>query len=207
MRTPMLQKILIGLGVLLVAAGAQAQGGYYAWRSPAMVMQDTMGPVFVPSGARGWGIYSPYAVAGATGANLYGGNAYNVPYSYYDIPRTSEQIVARQQSDGQLWIGWQGDPSLVTAITFALLDQAGAPVQAHTVLDLPAEAHFDPGKRAVAYAVHVEYVNGTTTTVVSPLPPKKKAPAGKNATPQPPGLLPEELFPPDMDELLQPAGP
>ena len=58
MRTSMLQKILIGLGVLL-AASAQAQGGYYAWRSPAMVMQDTMGPIFVPSGARGWACRRP----------------------------------------------------------------------------------------------------------------------------------------------------
>ena len=206
MKTSILQKILIGLGVLLVAASAQAQGGYYAWRSPAMVMQDTMGPIFVPSGARGWGIYSPYAMASAYGANIYGGNAYNVPYSYYDIPRTSEQIEARQQNDGQIWLGWQGDPSLVTAITFALLDQAGAPVQAHTVLSLPAEALFKPGKQAVSYAVHVEYLNGTTTTVVSPLPPKKKAPAGKGAPPQQPGPPAQGASPPTQPDQT-PTGP
>lgn len=86
-----------------------------------------------------------------------------------DIPRTSDTIEASLESDNQIRIRWQGEPRAVARIRFALLDKNRSVIQQQTITSPPAEARLRRTKETAYYQVVVEYINGTTTTVVSPL--------------------------------------
>jgi len=85
------------------------------------------------------------------------------------LPRTSESVEARIEKDGRLFIRWNGDPRTVRGITFALLDSRRNTIKATVINRLPTETRFKLTNRTAYYQVRVDYVNGTTTTVVSPL--------------------------------------
>lgn len=95
----------------------------------------------------------------------YGGTWFGVN----DIPRTSDTIEASLESDNQIHIRWQGEPRAVARIRFALLDKNRKVIQQQTITSPPAEARLRSTKETAYYQVVVEYINGTTTTVVSPL--------------------------------------
>ena len=86
-----------------------------------------------------------------------------------DIPRTSDAIEAKIEKDDRLTIKWSGEPRAVARITFALLDKKKAVLKKSTITRLPAEAHFSITSKTSYYQILVEYINGTTTSVISPL--------------------------------------
>lgn len=86
-----------------------------------------------------------------------------------DIPRTSDSIEATIGKDDRLTIKWAGEPRAVARITFALLDKKKAVLKKSAITRLPAEAHFSITSKTSYYQVLVEYINGTTTSVISPL--------------------------------------
>lgn len=107
------------------------------------------------------------------GAIMYAGNGlYRTGYGAYfgpnDIPRTNDAILARK-SNGTLTITWRGEPRAVSIITFALLDKSDRAIARRIITGPPASAQFRLTKSAAAYQVTVEYINGTTTTVSTPL--------------------------------------
>jgi hypothetical protein len=108
----------------------------------------------------------------------YGAPAYNYgppmnrAAAYYRsnaIPRTNDAISAVRQAGNRIQISWQGTPGLVQNITFSLLDQNRRPINQQLITSLPARATFTRTKNAAFYQVVVQYVNGTTTSVTSPL--------------------------------------
>ena len=92
--------------------------------------------------------------------NLYGSTA---------IPRTSETIDARIDKDNRLDIRWSGEPRAVTRIRFALLDKNKSPIKEQVITRLPAAARLAITSKTSYYEVQVTYLNGTTTSVISPL--------------------------------------
>jgi hypothetical protein len=90
-------------------------------------------------------------------------------YGSRPIPRTSDTFEARIEKDDRLYIRWAGEPSAVAGITFALLDKNRRVIRETRVSKPPAEARFTLTSRTAYYQVFVEYVNGTTTSVISPL--------------------------------------
>lgn len=103
---------------------------------------------------------APGEGADSQAANVYGSGA---------IPRTSETITARLEKDGRLFIQWSGEPSVVDHITISLLDRDGKVLKERRINQLPAETRFSLTNKTAAYRVVVEYINGMTNTVVSPL--------------------------------------
>ena len=85
------------------------------------------------------------------------------------LPRTTDTIEARRMTGKRFQITWNGENSAVNKITFAMLDANKRAIQTRTVLQPPGECTFPISTRAAYYQVVVEYVNGTTNTVTSPL--------------------------------------
>lgn len=104
-----------------------------------------------------------------TGRRSARNNSLFASYGPNAIPRASDAIEASRDSHKRLTLSWQGDTRLVSRIRFALLDKGRQPLTQRTITELPAETTFTPSKKAEYYQVVVEYVNGTTNSVVSPL--------------------------------------
>ena len=85
------------------------------------------------------------------------------------LPRTTDTIEARRERGNKFFIGWKGENSTVSKITFAMLDLNKRAIMTRTVTQPPGEYSFPITTRMVYYQVVVEYVNGTTNTVTSPL--------------------------------------
>ena len=155
----------IALLVLLIPAGA-ASAQYTG------TISGYTGPLPGLGGGFDFYTYPP-------GANLFN----SAPVSFYSLfapqdqsafqparsRRTNEAIDAALQSDGRLLIRWSGDPNTVDRIRFALLDSKRRVLSEKTITRLPAEAKLRPTNKTDAYRVVVEYLDGTTTSVVSPL--------------------------------------
>lgn len=85
------------------------------------------------------------------------------------LPRTSDTIEARRESNNTIWIGWQGDTQMVNRITFALLNKDHHQITQRVRTSPPAQIRFTRIKDAAYYRVTVEYLNGATNTVTSPI--------------------------------------
>jgi len=85
------------------------------------------------------------------------------------IPRTSDTFEAKIEKDNNLFIKWSGEPRMVSSITFALLDKDRKPIKQEKITKLPTQARLSITSKTSYYQVFVEYVNGTTTNVISPL--------------------------------------
>ena len=85
------------------------------------------------------------------------------------LSRKSEAVVATVDKDGKLVVKWQGDPDDVDRIRVALLDKKGKVISEKTITRLPAEAKLRLTNKTDAYRVAVEYLDGSTTTMTSPL--------------------------------------
>ncbi|HZT41504.1 MAG TPA: hypothetical protein VFA07_04920 [Chthonomonadaceae bacterium] len=174
MRTRRLMEWILILGALaLLGGGAHAQTGpYMLSNSPVALLDNGLFPFGILPLGQG-ALYNAYlnGVPGS-GNGAYGNqsrNFYNVSFGPRDIPRTSDTIEARLESNGKVWIGWQGEPRAVKQITFALLDKNRKPIKQETISRPPAEASLPATKQTAYYGVIVEYINGTTTSVISPL--------------------------------------
>lgn len=85
------------------------------------------------------------------------------------IPRTSDTIEAKLEADAQVRIKWSGSASLVSHVTMALLDKDRKVLKTQTFTKLPVDGSFPLTNKTAFYQVVVRYVNGTTTSVISPL--------------------------------------
>jgi hypothetical protein len=85
------------------------------------------------------------------------------------LPRSSDAIEVQRETNNRMRIVWSGDTSLVSRITFSLLDANRQPILRRTITRLPAEARFARSSSAAYYQVVIEYVNGTTRTLTSAL--------------------------------------
>jgi hypothetical protein len=92
--------------------------------------------------------------------NLFGGSL---------IPRTNDTVEARFEKDNRLLIRWSGETRAVSSVIFSLLDKNRNTLAQETVTRPPAEARFTLTNKTAYYRTVVHYVNGTRTTVVSPL--------------------------------------
>jgi len=123
-------------------------------------------------GSPGYGYQNP-ALAGGyyQEANPYvaDGRFANAGMAPNMLPRTSDTIEARRESNNTIWIGWQGDTRLVNRISFALLDKNHRQITQRVRTSPPAQIRFTRIKDAAYYRVIVEYANGATNTVISPI--------------------------------------
>jgi hypothetical protein len=85
------------------------------------------------------------------------------------IPRTSDMIDARKLSDGRLRVRWNGWNSLVDYGTISLLDKNRNVIKTTQITSPPLQATFTLTPKSAFYQVVVHYLNGTVTSVVSPV--------------------------------------
>lgn len=84
------------------------------------------------------------------------------------LPRTSDAMQINKERSS-LTFAWQGNSDAVRRITFALLDRGKKPIRQQVITRLPAEARLTRSSKMAYYRVSVEYINGTTNTIVAPL--------------------------------------
>ena len=128
------------------------------------------------NGYYGNGGYYNGGSAGYVGPNVPNGAANRVSNPGYNgqpvarvLPRTTDTLEAKRVKGDKFYIGWKGDNNAVNKITFAMLDLNKRAIMTRTVTQPPGECTFPITSRMVYYQVVVEYVNGTTNTVTSPL--------------------------------------
>lgn len=84
------------------------------------------------------------------------------------LPRTTDALQVEKDRN-VISFAWNGDPDAVNRITFALLDRGKVPMRQRIITKLPATARLTRSSRTAYYRVTVEYVNGTTNSVIAPL--------------------------------------
>jgi hypothetical protein len=90
-------------------------------------------------------------------------------YGKTPIARASETVEAKIEKDNRLAVTWSGDAASVARVRFILLDKDRKVIKEEVVAQVPATARFTLTNRTAFYQVQVEYVNGTTTSVISPI--------------------------------------
>lgn len=96
-------------------------------------------------------------------------NARGDDYSRSSLLRTSDSIEATIDKNDQLVIRWSGEPRTVRRVIVALLDKDRKALKQETITRLPVQAHLGLTSKTSYYRVIIEYVNGTSTSIVSPL--------------------------------------
>jgi hypothetical protein len=129
----------------------------YAYPESSQIGATSSGSLIAPFSGNGQPADS--SQTGAQNSNLTG----------KAIPRTSDIFEAKIEKDNNLFIKWTGEPRLVSSITFALLDKDRKPLKQEKITKLPTQARLSITSKTSYYQVYVEYVNGTTTNVISPL--------------------------------------
>lgn len=127
--------------------GFDGSGGYYDNGTGGLALPDSSAAPARP--------YRNYPAASASAPRI--------------LPRTSDTMEARRVKGDKFYIGWKGENSAVTKITFAMLDLKKHAIMTRTVTQAPGEYTFPITSRMVYYQMVIEYVNGTTSTVTSPL--------------------------------------
>jgi|SRR5579871_5057754 len=211
MRTRRLMECLLILGALTgLGAGARAQSSpYLLANSPVTLLGNSVFPLgMLPIGPGS--LYNAY-LSGIPGLSSPTGNRYNVSFGPGDIPRTSDTIEARLESGGKVGLSWQGEPRAVKQITFALLDKNRKPIRQETISKPPAAVSLPAPRQTAYYAVIVEYINGTTTSVISPLHVEKPAadtsPAADPAAPASDAAAEKPASAEEEKQASDPAGP
>jgi hypothetical protein len=180
-------------GATMRPLGPQYLTGIGGFRTPFFLVnpQGIRTGYLGPNGAYVNPGYQPPPVGNINGSNLYAplsptgtlGNPSDVevygapagppvptsPVVNGAIPRASDTIEAHIDKDNRLTVKWSGDPQLVASIRFALLDKDRKTLKQERITRLPAQATLAITSKTSYYQVVVQYVNGTTTNVVSPL--------------------------------------
>ncbi|HZT44111.1 MAG TPA: hypothetical protein VFA07_18245 [Chthonomonadaceae bacterium] len=144
--------------------GNAAYNGYqnlYGYQNP----YGTQNPDLY-NGPAGYGYYGPYDV---NAADVNGGYGYYGGYNQTAIPRTNDSVMVRKQANNKVYMSWQGDPAMVSSITFALLDRNGTVLTQRTITSPPAEMTFKRTSRSAYSQIVIHYINGTTNTFAAPL--------------------------------------
>jgi hypothetical protein len=90
-------------------------------------------------------------------------------YGKTPIARASETLEAKIEKDNRLAVTWSGDAASVARVRFILLDKDRKAIKEEVVTQVPATARFTLTNKTAFYQVQVEYINGTTTSVISPI--------------------------------------
>ena len=85
------------------------------------------------------------------------------------IPRTSDLVDARILSDGKLRVRWNGWNQAVDYGTVALLDKNRNVIRSVEITQPPLQATFALTNKSAYYQVVIHYMNGTVTSIVSPV--------------------------------------
>jgi hypothetical protein len=84
------------------------------------------------------------------------------------LPRTSDALQIEKERNAVIF-SWNGTSDSVNRITFTLLDRSKQPIRQRIITRLPATARLTRSNRTAYYRVTVEYINGTTNSVIAPL--------------------------------------
>ncbi len=140
------------------------QGGfnfpYVSWNNPPVFFGNN-GGVYLPSSGEYYAPMENYyqpsdAEVNATRAVANG------------LPRTSDAIQVEKERT-KVMFSWRGEPNAVRRITFALLDRSKQPIRQQVITQLPARSSLNRNGRTAYYQVTIEYLNGTTNSVIAPL--------------------------------------
>ncbi len=179
-----LRLLNVALAAVFVGGAAHAQSGYFTGRlfsGPVYGGYNGATAIYVgPAPIRSFGnqyLFGPAAQSGNTYADLLAQEAVaaNTPdieqaaYNATQIPRRSDTIAGSIDKDGKLFVTWKGEPTLVDRVRFAVLDKDKKVISEQVITKLPVQARFTLTNKTAYYRTKVEYVNGTTTNVVSPL--------------------------------------
>jgi len=93
---------------------------------------------------------------------------YNVTFGPEDIPQTSSKITTRLTSTAFSFT-WEGEPRAIQSITVSLTDKNNSVLSSKVITALPAKATLKRTSKATGYSVNIQYINGLSNTVVSPL--------------------------------------
>src|ERR1051325_974135 len=141
--------------MLLTGMSAQAQFGYYSAR-----------PIFSywpATNVMGWtpAPTAPYGVTQVPDQPV-------VPVAPAAVlPQTGSSIEATMEPHGQVLLKWQGDPTTVNRIGFALLDRSGNVIKQKILTTGAPQTRFALTNKSRYYRVVVEYMTGATNTVTS----------------------------------------
>ncbi|HEV2473423.1 MAG TPA: hypothetical protein VGS41_12195 [Chthonomonadales bacterium] len=179
---------VLGLATLGPIAGAQ--GGYFPPFSSGALIYPDYGPQYNPPywmggyGAQplyppqmyqnGSYSYTPGALPGQYGATAYSPAYPAAPYSQY-VPaqpqstRASDSVEVNLGPRNTITIQWRGDNRTVSTMTVSILDLGHKTLQSKNITGLPARATFYITSRAAYYRVQIRYMDGTTSTITSPV--------------------------------------
>jgi hypothetical protein len=160
-------------GTLLAAAVVMMVGGVAHAQYPAGMGYRALGggPTFFPSGA----IYNQRTgfSAGVPGMNTLWDpavlNAQVQAAVAANLPRRASESIDASFDKGTVTVKWSGEPRLVQRIRFQILDKDRKVIKEELVTRLPAETKFSVTNKTAYYRTVVEYIDGTTNTVTSPL--------------------------------------
>jgi hypothetical protein len=93
---------------------------------------------------------------------------YNVSFGPQDIPQTSSRITTKLTSS-TLSFQWDGEPRAIQSITVSLTDKNNTVISKQVITALPAKATLKRTSKATGYSVNIQYINGMSSNIVSPL--------------------------------------
>lgn len=150
-----LSRIAAAACLLIISASAQAQFGYYSARPIYSYWPATNVMGWTPSPAAPYGVAQvPEEPVGPV-----------APAAV--LPQTGSSIEATMEPHGQVLLKWEGDPSVVNRIGFALLDRSGNVLRQKILSAGAPQTRFSLTSKTRFYQVVVEYLNGATTNVTS----------------------------------------
>jgi hypothetical protein len=93
---------------------------------------------------------------------------YNVTFGPQDIPQTASKITTKLTTN-YVTVQWDGEPRAVKTITIALTDKSNVVLTKQTITAMPARVSLKRTSKATGYTVNITYINGLSSSVVSPL--------------------------------------
>jgi hypothetical protein len=109
-----------------------------------------------------YGGYNPEA-SYSSAASLY-----NVSFGPQDIPQTSSKITTKLTSSTLSFL-WEGEPRAIQSITVSLVDKNNSVISSKVITAMPAKATLKRTTKATSYSVNIQYINGLSNTIASPL--------------------------------------
>ncbi|GEM_PF-1938013 len=149
-----------GQGMSNVILQGGANFPYYGWNQNTVVNPD--GSLDLPPYSEVYGANGNFTQTEPNAEAVPARNRSNT------LPRASDSIQVSKDRN-RISFAWQGNSDSVRRITFTLLDRAKQPLRQQVITKLPAEAYLTRNSRTAYYRVAVEYINGTTNTIVAPL--------------------------------------
>jgi hypothetical protein len=93
---------------------------------------------------------------------------YNVSFGPQDIPQTSSKVTTKLTSTA-LSFTWEGEPRAIQSITVSTVDKNNSVLASKVITALPARATLKRSTKATGYTVSIQYINGLSNSITSPL--------------------------------------